>query len=115
MHLPKNRATRVLGAVLILLVLGGVTALMLGGGDFEVVSPRAVSRPPHISPDYRDILIPPNIAPLNFAIHEPGTRFQVRISVLELVVSMIRVSIFGGRFSATRRRLVTALYSTRQL
>ncbi len=37
-------------------------------------------RPPRITPDYAGILIPPNIAPLNFAVNEPGTRFDVEIS-----------------------------------
>lgn len=33
-----------------------------------------------ISPDYADIVIPPNIAPLNFNINEPGEKFRVEIS-----------------------------------
>jgi len=39
-----------------------------------------MSRPPRISPDYWGIVLPPNIAPLNFAIREEGRRFWVRIS-----------------------------------
>ncbi|HPE74725.1 MAG TPA: hypothetical protein PLC80_01480, partial [Draconibacterium sp.] len=35
---------------------------------------------PHIFPDYTDLTIPPNIAPLNFLIKEPGEKFAVRIS-----------------------------------
>lgn len=38
-----------------------------------------VDKPPRISPDYVDVTIPPNIAPLNFVIHEPGQRYLVRI------------------------------------
>ncbi len=38
-----------------------------------------VARPPRISPDYSGTVIPPNIAPLNFAIREEGRRFFVRI------------------------------------
>lgn len=37
------------------------------------------SRPPALRPDYSDTVIPPNIAPLNFVIDEPGTAFRVRI------------------------------------
>ncbi len=37
-------------------------------------------RPPKITPDYAGILLPPNIAPLNFAVNEPGVRFRVEIS-----------------------------------
>jgi dipeptidyl aminopeptidase/acylaminoacyl peptidase len=38
-----------------------------------------VSRFPRIRPDYSEIVIPPNIAPLNFAVRERGRRFVVRI------------------------------------
>jgi hypothetical protein len=38
-----------------------------------------VERPPRISPDYADIALPPNIAPLNFTIHEPGRHYLVQI------------------------------------
>ncbi len=38
-----------------------------------------VSRLPKIHPDYSEIVIPPNIAPMNFVIREPGSRFFVRI------------------------------------
>jgi WD40 repeat protein len=40
----------------------------------------AISRPPRISPDCSGTTIPPNIAPLNFIVHEPGRRFHVRIA-----------------------------------
>ena len=39
----------------------------------------AVPRLPRISPDYSGIVVPPNIAPLNFAVREQGRRFFVRI------------------------------------
>lgn len=38
-----------------------------------------VGRPPGIRPDYRDTVIPPNIAPLDFTVQEPGSRYFVRI------------------------------------
>ena len=37
------------------------------------------SRPPLISPDYSESVIPPNIAPLNFTIKEKGNKYYVRI------------------------------------
>ncbi|MEO0292747.1 MAG: hypothetical protein ABIN61_00805 [candidate division WOR-3 bacterium] len=37
------------------------------------------NRPPHISPDYTEIIIPPNIAPLNFKIEEEGLEFFIDI------------------------------------
>ena len=36
-------------------------------------------RPPRIDPDYSGCSIPPNIAPLNFTIKEPGERYVVRV------------------------------------
>jgi len=39
----------------------------------------AVPRLPRISPDYVGIVVPPNIAPLNFVVREEGGRFLVRI------------------------------------
>ena len=39
-----------------------------------------VSRAPGIKPDYTGLVIPPNIAPLNFCITEPGLRFHVKVS-----------------------------------
>ncbi len=38
-----------------------------------------VDRPAKIRPDYTRIVIPPNIAPLNFLILEPGSRYLVKI------------------------------------
>jgi hypothetical protein len=37
------------------------------------------NQPPRIKPDYADVVIPPNIAPLNFEVQEPGTSFFVRL------------------------------------
>jgi|GEM_PF-11145 len=36
-------------------------------------------RRPSIDPDYANCTIPPNIAPLNFAIREPGADYRVRV------------------------------------
>jgi hypothetical protein len=38
-----------------------------------------INMPPVIHPDYSDITIPPNIAPLNFIIREKGTAYFVKI------------------------------------
>jgi hypothetical protein len=40
---------------------------------------QSAGRPPRIRPDYSGITIPPNIAPLNFFIEEPGEGYFVRI------------------------------------
>ena len=39
----------------------------------------STNRPPSIRPDYADCVIPPNIAPLNFVIDEPGSAYRVSI------------------------------------
>jgi hypothetical protein len=39
----------------------------------------AVPRLPEVAPNYVGIVIPPNIAPLNFVIREPGMKYQARI------------------------------------
>ncbi len=45
-------------------------------GPDQVVT---LTRPPRLRPDYRDTVIPPNIAPLNFVIVEPAQRYRVVI------------------------------------
>lgn len=39
-----------------------------------------LSRPPRIHPDYAGIVIPPNIAPLNFVVKEPGKQYVIRVT-----------------------------------
>jgi len=46
-----------------------------------VEDPLEVNRIPAIFPDYTGIVIPPNIAPLNFKINEKGTGFLVKIYI----------------------------------
>jgi len=45
----------------------------------NVVNTTAVDEMPRIKPDYAQITIPPNIAPLNFEVQEPGASFLVRL------------------------------------
>jgi hypothetical protein len=62
------------------ILLAIVTALFVGACEDESPeSPVAVARAPRITPDYAGIVIPPNIAPLNFRIDEPGRRYAARI------------------------------------
>ncbi len=42
-------------------------------------NPVTKARPPRLSPDYTGIVIPPNIAPLNFKVEEPGVCYRVEI------------------------------------
>lgn len=45
---------------------------------------------PKIYPDYYDLTLPPNIAPLNFIIKEPGSKFRVEIIAGESKVISIQ-------------------------
>ncbi|MCY3022704.1 MAG: cytochrome C biosynthesis protein [Planctomycetota bacterium] len=45
----------------------------------ETEKDAASARPPRISPDYTGVVLPPNIAPLNFTVAEPGKRYRVTI------------------------------------
>ena len=57
-------------------VLVAMSAIAVGGwrligpGRPAVDDAEDVPRPPRISPDYLGITLPPNIAPLNFVVHE---------------------------------------------
>ena len=69
--------------ILALVGLAAVMAWVLHYG-LEVREPALdghglVDRPPGIRPDYCDIVIPPNIAPMNFVIEEPGSLYHVKI------------------------------------
>jgi hypothetical protein len=46
----------------------------------DIADATPVNRLPHIRPDYAGCVIPPNIAPLNFLVEEPGAEYHVRVS-----------------------------------
>jgi hypothetical protein len=50
-----------------------------GFGSFDIEKFKVMSRPAAIDPDYTDIVLPPNISPLDFSIKETGKEFFVRI------------------------------------
>jgi hypothetical protein len=52
---------------------------LLGAAASGAPEPLAGVRPPGIAPDYSEIVIPPNLAPLNFKVEEPGRRYKVQI------------------------------------
>ena len=65
---------------------GGAAAVLFAAvwlltGDSENIA-RCVeaNRPPVIYPDYSGIVIPPNLAPLNLQVKEPGRKFCLKIS-----------------------------------
>ena len=49
-------------------------------GARAAAAPGEAPRWPRIAPDYLDVVIPPNLAPLNLVIQEPGTEYQLRVS-----------------------------------
>jgi Tol biopolymer transport system component len=62
-------------------IAGGILFLSLAISpkpDMQLCA--AVSRLPSIKPDYVNVTIPPNIAPLNFMVEEPGEAFFVRLA-----------------------------------
>lgn len=61
-------------AMLVLDARGPVTSAALASPDG---APQ--QRPPQLSPDYADLVIPPNIAPLNFVVCEAGRAYRVRL------------------------------------
>lgn len=56
------------------LLLAGVRC---GGETSQSSEP---PRSPRLAPDYREVVIPPNLAPLNLAIREPGREYALRIT-----------------------------------
>jgi hypothetical protein len=75
----KGKRALLLTALAAALVAGGLGARVLLRERVVVTRPAAVSRRPNIHPDYADVTIPPNIAPLNFCVDEPGMRHVVRV------------------------------------
>jgi len=65
-------------SLLLLLVAGGSGLVATPGanGAGEPTGSARVERLPKLSPDYSGIVIPPNIAPLNFKVVEPGDRYR---------------------------------------
>ncbi|MBN1817963.1 MAG: PD40 domain-containing protein [Sedimentisphaerales bacterium] len=73
---------RKLGIALLVLLIGlglGLTMVSCNRLPAPPATFATLSRPCRIRPDYSDLVIPPNIAPLNFAIQEPGNEYLVQI------------------------------------
>jgi len=60
-------------------VVAAVLWFTLNKGTVVVEDYKLVSRIPSIRPDYTGTIIPPNIAPSNFMVLEPGTKYLVKI------------------------------------
>ena len=57
--------------------------IVWGRTPFNANDCKKAGRQANIDPDYSGTVIPPNIAPLNFIVKEPGTRYYVKISSKE--------------------------------
>ncbi len=57
-----------------------ILLFILGCTDIATINPENILQFPEIKPDYTNITIPPNIAPLNFQVKEDGLAFFVRFS-----------------------------------
>jgi hypothetical protein len=66
---------RIARLTLLIAAVAGTTAAPVSGADEVPLDAPA----PRIQPDYSELIIPPNIAPLNFQIREPGSAFRVRL------------------------------------
>jgi hypothetical protein len=75
----KNRIALFLKLCIFCLILLGLPCPALAANAASGNADIFVDRLPKIHPEYTDITIPPNIAPLNFQIQEPGTRYDVKI------------------------------------
>ena len=64
-----------------LLLLATLLPIFVRGGDAPATpaTVAAGARPPRLFPDYADVVLPPNIAPLNFRIEEPGKRYEAQL------------------------------------
>lgn len=69
------RFGRIARLALLTAAVAGTTAAVVSGADVAPLDAHA----PRIRPDYSELIIPPNIAPLNFQIQEPGSAYRVRL------------------------------------
>ncbi|MBN2426433.1 MAG: PD40 domain-containing protein [Calditrichaceae bacterium] len=68
-----------IGIIIILIIIIIIMMFIIPGKAFNPDAASLIQRMPDIDPDYTDIILPPNIAPLNFKIKEPGNNFYVKI------------------------------------
>jgi len=75
----KSKRSRTVLAYICRALVSSVFLSAVSGSTVAVEQYDPVARPARISPDYSDVVIPPNIAPLNFLIQEQGLQYFVRI------------------------------------
>jgi hypothetical protein len=75
----KSKMSRAVFAYICRALVSSVFLSAVSGSTVAVEQYDPVARPARISPDYNDVVIPPNIAPLNFLIQEQGLQYFIRI------------------------------------
>ncbi len=100
-----RKSGRVVLAGMVIAVSVSGACLVCRSQRLSVDGALQVPRRPQIRPDYSDITIPPNIAPLNFSIRERGTRFLVRVAstagdAFQIVSRSPKISIPADRWRA---------------
>ncbi len=88
----KIHVARFVRTLILAVLFSGCGAVRPG----DPASATAAGRLPAIAPDYAGVVIPPNIAPLNFRVKEAGTAYYLRISSTQ--GTPIEVSDAHGRF-----------------
>lgn len=63
----------------IILLISPLVLLSCTDYKESIVQYTTADRTPDISPDYSGLIIPPNIAPLNFMVEEPAQKYHVKI------------------------------------
>ncbi len=69
------------GASFLILLAAAAGGLLYAsrGEPLSLKGCQIADRPPRIRPDYTGITVPPNMAPLNFIVEEPGTLYHVEV------------------------------------
>lgn len=86
-----------LSALAVALAVAGSNGVFGAEAAPETNAPAGI-RAPRLFPDYSGITVPPNIAPLNFRVEEPGERFRAELR-----------SVTGNRISLSSRKPVFRL------
>lgn len=69
----------IIGCLVLVTLSAGILVYALHRAQALIENYDSILRAPGIYPDYFDLVIPPNIAPLNFLVQEAGSRYFVKI------------------------------------
>jgi len=75
----KSKKAKLIYALVTCVLIITVVFYAFRGKKMTISQYNVINRHPGISPDYSGIVIPPNIAPLNFLIQQDGSRYFVKI------------------------------------